>query len=238
MVVVVSSSRAERVLLSTLCSQRGWPGVECDSVRSARKTLLRVRPRVVVVRHQLVDGYSDDVIALTRSEESATAVPVVVLATAGLTAASEARQITMGADVVYRDPIRIEVIRAQLERRLTSSRLRVVAKPPSRVVEFAGAQVDLLKHKLTHGAHAVELTPREVELVRVLVEARGDVATYELLYSDILGRPFRGETSNMRVLLGKLTASFRAANLDLRSVVEVIPKSGYRYHRHGTDSPR
>jgi len=193
--------------------------------------LLRVRPWVVVVRHQLSDGYSDDVIGLLQATESRTPARVIVLAAAGLTAPVEARQIVLGADVVHRDPIRIEVVLAQIERyrALGRSQRSRPRNGPARFLALAGARIDPLKRTLSHGRRVVELTPREVELVRVLHDSDGQVATYELLYSEILGRPFRGDTSNMRVLLGKLTSSFRAAKLDLRSAVEVIPKSGYRY---------
>ena len=45
------------------------------------------------------------------------------------------------------------------------------------------------------------------------------------------GRRFRGDTSNLRVLLGKLTASAVSLGISLQKWVEVIPKLGYRYRR-------
>ena len=73
------------------------------------------------------------------------------------------------------------------------------------------------------------LTPREVELVECLVATEGEIATYETLFSEILNRPFQGDTSNMRVLLGKLTDSAAGIGLAVRDWVDVIPKLGYRY---------
>jgi DNA-binding winged helix-turn-helix (wHTH) protein len=68
-----------------------------------------------------------------------------------------------------------------------------------------------------------------VTLVELLAHSGGELLTYECLYSDILGRSFRGDTSNMRVLLGKLTASLQPIGIGVRRWVEVIPKTGYRY---------
>jgi DNA-binding winged helix-turn-helix (wHTH) protein len=76
----------------------------------------------------------------------------------------------------------------------------------------------------------VSLTPREVLLVEVLAGSKGQIVTYETLYSEVLGRRFRGDTSNMRVLLGKLGSSIRPLGLTLQHHVDVIPKTGYRYH--------
>jgi DNA-binding response OmpR family regulator len=75
---------------------------------------------------------------------------------------------------------------------------------------------------------------REVELLEILVACPDKVVTYQTLYSEILGRHFRGETANMRVLLGKLTQSFATLGCALRDWIDVIPKGGYRYR----SSPR
>ena len=59
------------------------------------------------------------------------------------------------------------------------------------------------------------------------------MVSYETLYDKILHRSFGGDTSNMRVLLGSLAASAARIGLTVRSWVEVIPKSGYRYRADG-----
>jgi hypothetical protein len=58
-----------------------------------------------------------------------------------------------------------------------------------------------------------------------------------MLYSEILGRRFAGETSNMRVLLGKLGKTTAKVGLDVRQWVEVIPKLGYRYRSGASGDP-
>lgn len=232
MVILVSSQKPDRMILGALCSERGWPTVECDSLRILKRHLLRVQPSVLVVRHELEDGYSDDAIGLVTEPAPAWPVRVIVLAGAGLSSANEARQINLGADVIHRDPIRVEVVLAQIARFRTlryNARAKQVAAAVKKPVPFAGGLVDLLDRTLSHAGKVVELTSREADLVRVLIESGNQVATYELLYNDILGRQFRGDTSNMRVLLGKLDNSCGAVDLNLRSAVDVIPKSGYRY---------
>jgi DNA-binding winged helix-turn-helix (wHTH) protein len=75
------------------------------------------------------------------------------------------------------------------------------------------------------------ITPREALLLELLIRAEPEVVSYETLYNEILGRKFRGDTSNMRVLLAKLSISARAVGITLRSHINVIPKTGYRYRR-------
>jgi DNA-binding response OmpR family regulator len=66
-------------------------------------------------------------------------------------------------------------------------------------------------------------------LVELLVGSENRIVTYDSLYHEVLGRHFDGDTSNMRVLLGKLGASARRIGISVRRNIDVIAKTGYRY---------
>jgi DNA-binding winged helix-turn-helix (wHTH) protein/CheY-like chemotaxis protein len=230
-IALVSSNARERLAFANLCESHGWPFVECDSLRALKKLLRHVRPHVILTRHQLGDGYSDDVMALLRAAGPPERIRTIVLIGAGTASGPEARQIALGADVVQRDPVRTEVISAYLEKFRVAPATSPAHPAPagSNEVPFAGAVVDVIERCLKNAGKVTRLTPRQIELVQLLDEARGSIVSYETLYSEILGRRFRGDTSNMRVLLGKLDASFRTVGLSLRTCIRVIPKTGYRY---------
>ncbi|MEO7799826.1 MAG: hypothetical protein ABIY47_19100 [Opitutaceae bacterium] len=159
---------------------------------------------------------------------------LVVLVAAGSPSALEARQIVLGADLVQRDPVRMEVLVAYLQKFLTASKripsIKSSSQPLLTPFGFAGARIDPVDRQLARGDLVARLAPREVELSELLAHAVDQVVTYDTLYNDILGRRFLGDTSNLRVLLGKLGASARRVGIDLPLWVEVIPKLGYRYH--------
>jgi DNA-binding response OmpR family regulator len=230
-IAIVSPAGQERAAFAALCVSRGWVSVECDSLRAFKRLLLRQRPGVILTRRRLGDGYSDDVMAALTAAGLIGAVNVVVLIGAGTPAVVEARQVALGADCVLRDPVRPEVLAeylAKYQRALKRPR-QPTAHPRQPAFSFAGARVDPIERKIQAGTAAGHLTPHEVALAELLVQAQGDVVTYETLYSEILGWRFRGDTSNMRVLLGKLALSARGVGVPLRQWVEVIPKMGYRY---------
>ena len=231
MIAIVSSNSRERAAFAVLCESRGWPCVECDSLRRLKRMLPRTSPRVIVTRHRLSDGFSDDVLAAMAGASLHGRSRVVVLIPAGSPSALEARQVALGADVVHRDPVRADVISAYLARFRRRARPAGAAAPPRtpRTLSFAGGTVGILDRTLHHSGRTTTMTSRESELVQALFEFRGRVATYDMLYSEILGRRFTGDTSNMRVLLGKLTSSFHAVGLDLRACLAVVAKTGYRY---------
>lgn len=231
MIAVASSVARERAALVALCESRGWPALECDSVRTALRAL-RHAPRVVIVRHKLTDGYSDDVLARLRQAGLLGATKVITLIAAGTSSALEARQLALGADCVQRDPVRIDVLLAYLGKYYTRSdppAREPAGAGPATAVSFARARVSPMERTLRRGAKSVRLTPREMALVLLFAHSGGAVLTYEVLYSEVLGRRFRGDTTNMRVLLRLLTKSLAALGIPLRRWITVISKTGYRY---------
>ena len=231
MIAVVSSAARERAALISLCESRGWPVIECDSVGALRRALSRHAPRVVLARHQLADGYSDDVLAHLRTAHRLPETKVIVMVRAGTPSALEARQLTLGADCVQRDPVRIEVLVEYLAKyhdaRVRTGRAR--RRSSLGAIRFAGATLRVPERELHYRNRSVQLTPRETQLAELLVQFDGEVLTYETLFSELLGRRFRGDTSNMRVLFGKLSASAATLGIALRSWIAVIAKGGYRY---------
>lgn len=229
MIAIVSSSTPDRAALVTLCESRGWVAVACDSLRAVTRLLQRSPPRTIVMRHTCRDGFSDQVLAHLGATPGPPLVRCIVLVAAGTPSVLEARQISLGADCVLRDPIRPDLLLAYLDRYQRDP-------PPARApagsgatLTFAGGTLHRADRVLRHDRQSAPLTPREIELIELLTGTAGAVVSYETLYSEILNRPFRGDTSNMRVLLGKLTASAAAIGLAVRDCVEVIPKAGYRY---------
>lgn len=200
-------------------------------MRALKKTLRAHRFNVVLVRHKLSDGYSDDAIAALRADHARNHAGILVLANAGTPASQEARQLALGADCVLRDPVRTDVLLEYLARYQGRAESRRPARRRERRASFrfAGARLLPLERCIEYDGCCTALTPREVQLAELLAESAGSVVTYTTLYSEILGRRFRGDTSNLRVLLGKLDASLRSIGIVLRKYVEVIPKTGYRY---------
>ncbi len=234
MIMIVSSAPQERHALANLCASRAWPCIDCDSLRTFRKNLKTIRPAVVVTRHKLGDGYSDDVLFALASSGLLPSTKVVVLLSAGTGATHEARQVTLGADSVHRDPVRVDVLveyLAKYRRQALNPEVRpqrALAREPS---EFAGATIDWNERRLVHAGKSIVLTPREIQLVELLIESQDAILTYETLYHEVLGRRFDGDTGNIRVLLTRVVGKAAAVGIRLRDWVEVILKSGYRYRK-------
>ncbi|PTY01078.1 winged helix-turn-helix domain-containing protein [Opitutus sp. ER46] len=236
MIAIVSSNPAERLALSSLCESRSWPHLECESVRAFRALLGHTLPRVVLVRNRLEDGYSDDVFAALKSAGLLPSTKTIVLLAAGTSSAQEARQVALGADCVHRDPARADVLVEYLDRYRAApgtDRQAELPRAVTRTFPFASAVVRPSTRTIECDGRKTTLTPRELAFAELLSERHDDVVSYHAMYSELLGRRFAGDTSNMRVLLGKLGQSLERIDLNVRDWIEVIPKTGYRYHSGG-----
>lgn len=228
MITILSPDARERTALAALCESRKWPVTTCDSLRAFRRSLRGLWPKVVIARQTLSDGYSDDVLRALAAD-SRRIVKLITLLPASAPSQCEARQIALGADCVLRDPLRPNVLAEYLAKYSAQAIKPARTRKPREALPFAGATLHPTERKLQRGARTVSLTPREVALARLLADSRGETLTYDELFQEILGRRFRGDTSNMRVLLGKLCASAATLGIDLRHWLQVIPKTGYRF---------
>ena len=227
MILIVSPLVHEASALVTLCAQREWIAEACDSVASFQRLLDRLQPRLVITRHRLVDGSSDDILTHLGKDGP---TRVIVLAPADCTPREETRQISLGADHVFRDPIRAEVLLEIAARHQARAAMGTIAPAPdSHGYVFAGVRVFPHEHRLERSGVSLRATPKIIDLVQILYRNSGAVVPYVVLYEELFGRHFSGDTSNCRVLLAKADVVFRQLGVNLRDHLTVIPKSGYLY---------
>lgn len=228
MIYIVSSSPREAALLAALCEQRAWPCEACTNISDFGRLAEKNNPRAVVVRQRLSDGYSDDILAALKRLETFPGTRIIVMVPADCSIQQEARQVRLGADCVFRDPVRLEVLLEYLARFRSEDTPDSVSPSPLSY-EFARVQVFPHEHRLVRAGKSLHVAPQEIGLLRLLSRSVGKVLPYPVLYSELFNQRFAGDTANCRVLLGKITTSFRRLGIDLRRHIEVIPKSGYLY---------
>jgi DNA-binding response OmpR family regulator len=229
MIYVVSSVAREADILAALCEQRAWPSQACRRVADFVAAADKTPPHAVIVRHRLEDGYSDDVLAYLGTRETPQNTPVIVLTSADCPVKMETRQVALGADHVFRDPVRIEVLLEVLNRCRSRSPATPSLPAAAPSYEFAGVEVFPREHRLTRHDHTVQTTPKVIEFVQILHRNADRVVPYTTLYDELFARRFSGDTSNCRVLLAKADGVFKRLGVHLRRHIEVIPKSGYLY---------
>jgi two-component system alkaline phosphatase synthesis response regulator PhoP len=93
---------------------------------------------------------------------------------------------------------------------------------------FADVQLDFEKYKATRADEALELSPREFELLRYLIERKGDTVTRDQLLEDVWGYESYPSTRTVDTHIAKLRAKIGDSGSDPKYIL-TIHGVGYKF---------
>ena len=132
--------------------------------------------------------------------------PVIML-TARDTVMDKVTGLDMGAEDYITKPFEIEELLARIR-----VRLRKTERRASRALEVGKLSLDPDRHTVHYDGHPVELTHREFELLKILMENEGIVMARSTLMEQVWGYDYMGETNivdvYMRYLRSKLDDAY------------------------------
>ncbi len=132
--------------------------------------------------------------------------PVIML-TARDTVMDKITGLDMGAEDYITKPFEIEELLARIR-----VRLRKTERRASKALEVGKLSLDPDRHTVHYDGHPVELTHREFELLKILMENEGIVMARSTLMEQVWGYDYMGETNivdvYMRYLRSKLDDAY------------------------------
>ena len=133
-------------------------------------------------------------------------LPVIML-TARDSVVDKVSGLDSGADDYVTKPFAIEELLARIR-----AALRSRAVQEGKLLTAGPLSMDVERHQVTVGGQGVELTKKEFDLLRCLLENRGRVLSRETLLDSVWGFDFVGETNSVdvyiRFLRSKLDDAF------------------------------
>jgi two-component system KDP operon response regulator KdpE len=223
-ILVVEDDDEARAVLVRELGARGYRTHEATDGASALERWEAGRPDVVLLDLGLPDMDGLEVIRRIRREAM---TPIVILS--GRYAEREkVEALERGADDYVTKPFGLDELHARLR-----VALRRAAGPGAdtagRIV--AGPLVfDAGRHAVTVNGRPIDLTPREFELLRVLLGEQGRVVTKGKLLRAVWGQAYQGEDSYVYVHVSQLRHKLAAADPAgaLRDLIVTEPGVGYR----------
>jgi len=221
--VVEDDAEARAALVRELTSRRYHVEEAPDGATALRRWEAR-RPDIVLLDLGLPD--IDGLQIVRRIRRDAT-TPIVILS-GRYDEREKVEALERGADYYVTKPFGVDELNARLR-----VALRHAAGPGAddsgRLTNGAIA-LDPLRHEVTVGGSPVELTPREFEILRVLLTNAGRLVTKGRLLRAVWGEAYQDEASYVYVHVSQLRLKLAAADPSgsLRDLIVTEPGVGYR----------
>jgi two-component system, OmpR family, KDP operon response regulator KdpE len=177
-VLVVDDEPPIRKLLRMGLTAQGYQILEAPNGKVALE-LLNERPDLIILDLGLPDTQGHDLLRTIRARNEG--VPVVVLSSRG-DEAGKVQALDLGADDYVTKPFGMEELLARMRAALRHQLQTHGERPIFRVGDLS---VDLVRRIVKVGDREVKLSPKEYDLLRVLVQHAGKVLTHKFLLGEL-----------------------------------------------------
>jgi len=193
--VVDDDARLRRTLALNLRA-RGYVAELADTGEAALRVSAAHHPDVILLDLGLPTMDGLEVIAGIRGWSS---VPIIVLSAHDVEA-YKVRALDLGADDYLTKPFGMD----ELFARIRAATRRAVIHQPDPVVTTPHFIIDLAAKRVLRDDREVHLTPRQWQIVEVLVRNQGRLVGYEQLLREVWGPSYQTETNYLRVFMTQI----------------------------------
>ena len=207
----------EPQILRALQTNLRGAGYEVDTAATAEAALATAAmrpPDAVILDLVLPDGRGTDV---CRELRRWSAAPVLLLSVVG-EEQEKVAALDAGADDYVEKPFGVARLRAALRR---------AGPPGGPVLEIGELAVDLEKRLVTVQGRAVQLTPHEFGLLRLLAQNEGKLLTHPTILREVWGPAYGDESHYLHVYVSQLRRKIEPDPARPRYVL-TEPGVGYR----------
>ena len=178
-VLVIDDEPPIRKLLRMGLSAHGYEILEAPNGRISLELLEQKKPDLVILDLGLPDMQGLELLRMIRARNEG--VPIVILSSRG-DEASKVQALDLGADDYVTKPFGMDELLARMRAALRHQLQTHGERPIFRVGDLS---VDLVRRIVKVGDKDVKLSPKEYELLRVLVQHAGKVLTHKFLLGQL-----------------------------------------------------
>ena len=222
-VLIIDDEPPIRKLLRMGLSTQGYEILDAPNGKTAL-ALLEDKPDLVILDLGLPEMQGLDLLATIRARNDA--VPVIVLSSRG-DERGKVEALDRGADDYVTKPFGMDELLARMRAALRHQ-LQVQGERPA--FRSGDLMVDLVRRIVKVGDKEVKLSPKEYELLRVLVQHAGKVLTHKFLLGE-LWNDFT-DTQYLRVYVRQLRHKIEA---DPEQPQYILTETGIGYRLRAAD---
>jgi len=195
-VLIIDDDSAIRKLLRVALGAAGYETFEAINVRDGLNNAALNAPHLVLLDLGLPDM---DGTSFLRSFREWSSAPVIVISAIE----REEKKIAVledGADDYITKPFGT----GELLARIKATLRRCEGDGSSHVLACGDLQIDLAARVVTVGQNELKLTPKEYDLLKLMVQNQGKVLTHPHLLKSVWGIGYQAETHYLRVFVNQL----------------------------------
>ncbi|HYW64031.1 MAG TPA: response regulator transcription factor [Bradyrhizobium sp.] len=177
-VLVIDDEPPIRKLLRMGLSTQGYEVIEASNGKTALEQLAQ-HPALIILDLGLPDIQGHELLRTIRAREDS--VPVVVLSSRG-DEAGKVQALDLGADDYVTKPFGMDELLARMRAALRHQ-LQVQGERP--LFHSGELSVDLVRRIVKRADREIKLSPKEYDLLRVLVQHAGKVLTHRFLLKEL-----------------------------------------------------
>jgi two-component system, OmpR family, KDP operon response regulator KdpE len=222
-VLVIDDEPPIRKLLRMGLSTQGYHVLEAYNGKLALE-MLTEEPALIILDLGLPDIQGHDLLRMIRARNES--VPIVVLSSRG-DEAGKVQALDLGADDYLTKPFGMDELLARMRAALRHQ-LQVQGERP--IFRSGELSVDLVRRIVKVGEREIKLSPKEYDLLRVLVQHAGKVLTHRFLLKELWNE--LTDAQYLRVYVRQLRQKIEA---DPERPQFVLTETGIGYRLRATD---
>lgn len=202
-----------RELVSDYFLQNDWEVLEADNGRDALVWFDSLLPDLLILDIMMpaMNGFE-----VCREVREKSAVPIILL-TAKSTDDDKIYGFELGADDYVTKPFSPKVLVARANALM--KRVEGTHQPESGIIKFGSGMFNTLAHRLEVEDAEVELTPKEYDLLWLLIRNKGIVISRDTILSRIWGIEFEGDSRVVDSHIKKLRSKLGYESRFIRTVI-------------------
>ena len=198
----------------------GYEVITAESGAEALKLAATRAPNAILLDLGLPDMDGKDVIASLRSWSNA---PIIVVS-ARDRETEKIAALDLGADDYVDKPFGIGELLARLRAALRHAANRAGEKT---TYAAGGLVIDVLAHTVVRDGEPLKLTPKEFDLLAILVRNQGRVLTHAQILTAVWGPAHAHDLQYLRVLVGQIRQKLAIAG-ETKETIQTESGIGYR----------
>jgi two-component system KDP operon response regulator KdpE len=226
LLLVDDEPQIRRVLQVTLC-QAGYVVILAKNGQQGIDMVVREHPDLVLLDINLPEMSGFEVCRMIRLSFSGP----ILMVTVRNSVRDKTEALDAGADDYIVKPFAMGELLARIRAALRRSR----AEEPLPKIETPDLIIDLEMRMVNVRGERVHLTPKEFDVLRLLVTELGKVVTYRKILQTVWGPEYGEETEPVRIVIKQLRQKIEMDPAHPR-YLETEPRIGYRF-RLPSDTP-